>query len=259
MTEIKTTLGDENLRSVLDKLRRQIAPDGDWIRANAAAAEADYQTRVEQAKAAWSHFVRQGGLERAAEKVSKIEVTGSDDHKLFITQYIDGFERVFNRKTPGMFVSGGTGIGKTHAALMCCKNAMWSANFTRTVKSEWNGKVYENQVPATCFYATSSRLLERISDWHGGESKESVMAEVRAADIAIIDDVGVPSELGKKNGEVGLINELARTVPTGLILQTRLSETAFKELFGESVADIVRRFAKPYTAGCESRRKWGAA
>ena len=79
------------------------------------------------------------------------------------------------------------------------------------------------------------------------------------ADIAVIDDVGVPSELGKKNGEAGMINELLRTKPTGLILQTRLPVPAFEEIFGESCADIVRRFAQPYTAGCQSRRKWGAA
>lgn len=259
MSDIKTTLGDYGYLAALKKLEAALAPNGDWTAANQAASEYDRKMRVEAARQSWLTFIKRGGLEKFAEDIAKIEVTGSDEHKLFIAQYLDGFEKVFNRKKPGMFVSGGTGIGKTYNAVMFCKNAMWAADFTRVVKTEWAGKVYENRVPAVCFYSTSSRLLERLSDWRGGESKESVMAEVRAADIAVIDDVGVPSELGKKNGEAGMINELLRTKPTGLILQTRLSPGAFAEIFGESCADIVRRFAQPYTAGCQSRRKWGAA
>lgn len=260
MTEIKTTLGDIGYLAALKKLEAALAPNGDWTAANEAAAEYDRKMRVESARQSWLAFIKRGGLEKFAEEIAKIEVSGSDEHKLFINQYLDGFEKVFNRKKPGMFVSGGTGIGKTYNAVMFCKNAMWAADFTRVVKTEWAGKIYENRAPAICFYSTSARLLERLGDrgWNG-ESREHVLAEVRAADIAIIDDVGVPSELGKRNGEVGLINDLARTIPTGLILQTRLSEAAFSENFGESVGDIVRRFAKPYTAGCQSRRKWGAA
>ena len=260
MNDIKTTLGDYGYLAALKKLEAALAPNGDWTAANQAAAEYDRKMRVESARQSWLAFIKRGGLEKFAADIAKIEVTGSDEHKLFIAQYLDGFEKVFNRKKPGMFVSGGTGIGKTYNAVMFCKNAMWAADFTRVVKTEWAGKIYENCVPAICFYSTSSRLLERLGErgWNG-ESREHVLAEVRAADIAIIDDVGVPSELGKRNGEVGLINDLARTIPTGLILQTRLSEAAFSENFGESVGDIVRRFAKPYTAGCQSRRKWGAA
>lgn len=259
MTSIKTTLGDSDFFTRLKRLEAVLAPNGDWTAANNAAAEYDRKMRVESARQSWLAFVKRGGLEKFAEDIAKIEVSGSDEHKLFINQYLDGFEKVFNRKKPGMFVSGGTGIGKTYNAVMFCKYAMLSPDFVRILKTEWAGKVYENRVPAVCFYSTSSRLLDRLSDWRAGESKESVMAEVRAADIAVIDDVGVPSELGKKNGEAGMINELLRTKPTGLILQTRLPMPAFTENFGESVGDIVRRFAQPYTAGCQSRRKWGAA
>ena len=260
MTNIKTTLGDANLRQAVERLGQTLAPGGDWTAANQAAAEFEREMRVEFARQSWLAFIKRGGLEKFAADIAKIEVTGSDDHKLFITQYLDGFEKVFNRQKPGMFVSGGTGIGKTYNAVMFCMNAMWSPDFTRVVKTEWAGKIYENRVSAICFYSTSARLLERIDDrsWKR-ESRESVLSEVRSADIAIIDDVGVPSELGKRNAEVGVINELARAMPTGLILQTRLSEAAFAENFGEGVADIVRRFAKPYTAGCQSRRKWVAA
>jgi DNA replication protein DnaC len=260
MTNIKTTLGDASLLQAVERLGQTLAPGGDWTAANQAAAEFEREMRVEYARKSWLAFVERGGLERFAADIARIEVTGSDEHKLFINQYLEGFEKVFNRQKPGMFVSGGTGIGKTYNAVMFCKYAMLSPDFVRILKTEWAGKIYENRVPAICFYSTSSRLLERLGDrgWNG-ESREHVLAEVRAADIAIIDDVGVPSELGKRNGEVGLINDLARTIPTGLILQTRLSEAAFSENFGESVGDIVRRFAKPYTAGCQSRRKWGAA
>lgn len=260
MTNVKTTLGDSSLLQAVERLEQMIAPGGDWTAANQAAAEFEREMRVESARQSWLAFVKRGGLEKFAADIAKIKVTGSDDHKLFITQYLDGFEKVFNRQKPGMFVSGGTGIGKTYNAVMFCKNAMWAPDFTRVVKTEWAGKIYENRVPAICFYSTSARLLDRINDsgWKR-ESRESVLSEVRSADIAIIDDVGVPSELGKRNAEVGLINELVRAMPTGLILQTRLSETAFAENFGEGVADVVRRFARPYTAGCQSRRKWGAA
>ena len=260
MTNNKTILGDSDFFTRLKRLEAVLAPNGDWTAANKAAAEYDRVQHLETARRCWTAFIKRGGLEKFAADITKIEVTGSDNHKLFINQYLEGFEKVFNRQKPGMFVSGGTGIGKTYNAVMFCKYAMLSPDFVRILKTEWAGKIYENRVPAICFYSTSSRLLGRLGDrgWNG-ESREHVLAEVRAADIAIIDDVGVPSELGKRNGEVGLINDLARTIPTGLILQTRLSEAAFSENFGESVGDIVRRFAKPYTAGCQSRRKWGAA
>lgn len=256
MSEIKTIgFGWE---AALERLGQALAPNGDWTMANAAAAEDDKRVRIEQAKGAWLNFVKRGGLERVVEEITKSESKSSPEHKRFITEYLRGFEDVFNRKAPGMFVSGGTGIGKTYNAVLYCKNAMWSPDFTKSAKTEWAGKRYEHRVPATCFYATSARLLDRLSDWKN-ESKDAVFAEVRAADIAVIDDVGFPSELGKRNGEVFLINEILRTKPRGLILQTRLAMPAFEELFGESCADIVRRFAMPCTFGCKSRRTWGAA
>lgn len=255
---IKTTLGDGIIRAALERLGASLAPGGDWTKANAEAAECDRQMRLEQAKAAWSSFVKRGCLERVVEELGRSKSASSPEHKRFIGDYCRGFDDVFNRRAPGMFVSGGTGIGKTSNAVVFCKNAMWDEKFTKTVKTEWGGQVFEHKVPATCFYSTSSRLLDRLSDWRN-ESKERVMAEVRGADMAVIDDVGFPSDLGKRNGEVFLLNELLRTKPIGLILQTRLSLSAFEELFGESCSDIVRRFVKPYTAGCQSRRTWGAA
>ena len=181
MTNIKTTLGDASLRQALERLRQTLAPGGDWTAANQAAAEFEREMRVESARQSWLAFVERGGLEKFVADIAKIEVTGSDEHKLFITQYLDGFEKVFNRQKPGMFVSGGTGIGKTYNAVMFCKNAMWAPDFTRVVKTEWAGKIYENRVPAICFYSTSARLLARIDDrgWKG-ESRESVLSEVRS-------------------------------------------------------------------------------
>ena len=262
MSEIKTTLGDGRLTEALRRLEKTLAPGGDWTEANAMAAEFDRKEHVEGAKKRWEAFLADAGLEGFSEKISRVEITGSDEHKRFIAAYLDGFERAFNRKVPGMFVSGPTGIGKTYNALMCCKNAMWSPLFQRTRKTEWAGLVRELSVPGTCAYVTSDGLVSRLEGaWRKGFSRESVLSGLCSSDILVVDDAGLPSELGKRNAEIGAVTALMRAKPTGLVIQTRLSPAAFDELFGPSVADMRARFASPPTAGCASRRSWrtGAA
>lgn len=255
--EIKTTLGNGDFAISLERLRQALAPNGDWTAANAHAAECDKKELIDGAKKRYDDFISEAGLESFSEKITRIEPTGSDEHKLFIATYLDGFEKVFNRKVPGMFVSGGTGIGKTYNAVMFCKNAMWSPDFQKTVKTEWNGRIYEVAVPASCAYLTSEGLISRLEGgWRQGLTKERVLSSICSRDIVVIDDVGFPSDLGRKNAEVGAVNSILRAKPTGLIVQTRLSPSAFAELFGSSAADITRRFAKPITAGCQSRRTW---
>lgn len=256
--EIKTTLGDASFQEAFKRLESLLAPGGDWTEANKKSEEWERKTLVEGAKKRWHAFLKRGGLVRFAEKAMKLEVTGSDAHRRFISEYMSGFEKVFNRRTPGMFVSGGSGIGKTYNAMMCCKNAMWAKDFQKTIKTEWNGKKHENRVPATCLYLTSGALvdaLESASRWDG-QGKENAIEEICSHDIVIIDDVGSLNAVGKKNAEVAAVILVMRALPTGLILQTRLPQQDFAEIFGESAEDMVRRYYKPWTAGCESRRQW---
>ena len=256
--EIKTTLGDGSLQVALKRLENTLAPGGDWTEANKRSDEWERQNLVESAKNRWQVFLKRGGLTRYAAEVSKMESTGSDAHRRFIGEYLSGFEKVFNRRVPGMFVSGESGIGKTFNAMMFCKNAMWAKDFQKTVKTEWAGKRYETRVPATCLYLTSGALVDALdaaSRW-GGQGKDSALEEICSHDIVIIDDVGSLNAVGKKNAEVAAVTRVMRAMPTGLILQTRLPQPDFDEIFGESAADMVRRYCKPYTAGCQSRRQW---
>lgn len=258
---IKTTLGDASYLSALKRIESLLAPGGNWTEANKRAAEWDRQDRVENAKHRYTQFLKRGGLERFSEKIAKLEVTGSKEHQRFISEYLVGFEKVFNRRAPGMFVAGDTGIGKTYNATLFSKNAMWAKDFTRKVKTEWAGKVCEYDAPATVLYLTSMALIDRMDkakSWSSQETRESALSEICSYDIVIIDDVGMPASVGKTNAEVGAINALVKAMPTGLILQTRLPFQAFKELFGDSVGDIVSRYYKPTTIGCQSRRVWEA-
>lgn len=258
MSGIKTTLGDNSLNVALKRLESALAPNGDWSEANKRAEEWERGELVESAKKRWQAFLKRGGLTRLAEEVTKLELTGSDAHKRFITEYLSGFEKVFNRRVPGMFVSGQSGIGKTFNAMMFCKNAMWAKDFQKTVKTEWAGETHEFRAPATCLYLTIGAFVDEIeaaSRW-GGQGKDNALEEICSHDIVIIDDVGSLNAVGKKNAEVAAVTRVMRAMPTGLILQTRLPQRDFDEIFGESAADIVRRYCKPWTAGCESRRQW---
>lgn len=156
-------------------------------------------------------------------------VSTSNDQDCYSTmegnlEYCMRYTENFSKHSNSLFISGRTGLGKTHISLAIAE---------RLLSENWN-----------VVYGSAINLMNRIEDEHFGRAKGETLSVLLEADLLIIDDLG--TEYDKQfciSTLYDIINtRLNRNIPT--IISTNLN---FQEMERRYEARIVSRILSNYT------------
>lgn len=157
----------------------------------------------------------------------------------------EALKAILNSEPIHVVLSGKSGSGKSHLAMGLCKQVLSKSNFDKK-----------------CIFVSYRELLEQIKFSFSDEQlrkdiQGSLMADLKTADLVILDDLG--SELGgvKAGNSTTFNNDTLNAIlearqNRALVVTTNLTSAELSDAYGQRILSRISQNSKGYTMTFEN-------
>ena len=141
----------------------------------------------------------------------------------------------FHPQSPSLFLSGGTGLGKTHLAL---------AIFNVLSRNGYS-----------VYYESARKVIKQLQNEHFGKADSDLIDELSRNDLIIIDDLGAEFETPFSTAAINEIIDEGVLMGKPMILISNLNRGEFEERYGERAASRLNTFEVVEFYGTDIRQR----